>query len=835
MPPNFEHRVRFLRNLGNLYGSHYERTRKLEDLDQAVKLTDQALESALRATPSNHQSRSGLMIDLANWLEHRFQRKGDMGDLDRAIELEKGAKNIGIPASLKSRHLGKIGLFRFLRYQRFNDEDDLQQAIRDLESAIAQTSPDDPNRSDRLTHFSIALAYRFEKNEEIEDLKRAIDVLKEVYNTSTPDDPRQPGRMSSLGEFLRTLYNKTGSLEYLDEAIDWGNFALGLLNEDSPERASWLNNLGNSLDKRYEVTEKESDLKSATTAYTEAYECVGADTLMRVHMGFRAAVHLALQKLWKEATTSLENALELLPTVSPRSLKHPDRQAILERFGGMATMAAATALNAGMGAYKALQLLELGRGVIASLLLETRSDVSKLERRHPNVAKEFKSLQEDLDSPFKQNQRFDPLVYAPSWQSQTKQREEREEAFKSMVRKIRSLSDFDDFLLPPTEKDIVTAAGNDNLVVINVNEYRCDAFLIGGGTIRVLPLHNLDAKILLTKIQNLWPEETTASPSSFYLMHVLEWLWDTVTFPILEALGLDKPNSDSSWPHVWWIPTGGLSYLPLHAAGYYDNKGTEKTVLDRVMSSYSPSIKVLRHGRQQAIRRPESLSFRPDALLVAMGEELGQYPALRFADPEVSQIESICNSIGCEVPKITLKTREEVLKHLRKKCVIFHFAGHGDSQSSDPSESRLILDDWEKTPLTVADLRDQRLHEAPPFLGYLSACSTGFNSSSKLVDEVIHLVSACQLAGFRHVVGTLWPVSDRCCITVAKCLYETLDKEGMTDQAVCRGLHKAVRELRNDLARPGEERNAVPVDKKGVPLRSSGGVEFWAPYIHFGV
>ncbi|RFU33132.1 hypothetical protein B7463_g3153, partial [Scytalidium lignicola] len=69
----------------------------------------------------------------------------------------------------------------------------------------------------------------------------------------------------------------------------------------------------------------------------------------------------------------------------------------------------------------------------------------------------------------------------------------------------------------------------------------------------------------------------------------------------------------------------------------------------------------------------------------------------------------------------------------------------------------------------------------------------------RLIDEGIHLVSACQLAGFRPVVGTLWEVSDKHCVDVAKVLYETIRDEGMTDEALYQGLHRAVRALRDGI------------------------------------
>jgi CHAT domain-containing protein len=146
----------------------------------------------------------------------------------------------------------------------------------------------------------------------------------------------------------------------------------------------------------------------------------------------------------------------------------------------------------------------------------------------------------------------------------------------------------------------------------------------------------------------------------------------------------------------------------------------------------------------------------------------------------------------------------------------------------------LLLEDWTTDPLTVDDLRDYKLQENPPFLGYLSACSTGANTADRLADEGIHLVSAFQLAGFRHVVGTLWEVSDKHCVDVARVLYETLRDEGMTDVAVCQGLHRALRALRAGHTDTGQEaRKAFHLDSGTTEKRPLN--SHWIPYVHFGV
>lgn len=130
------------------------------------------------------------------------------------------------------------------------------------------------------------------------------------------------------------------------------------------------------------------------------------------------------------------------------------------------------------------------------------------------------------------------------------------------------------------------------------------------------------------------------------------------------------------------------------------------------------------------------------------------------------------------------------------------------SDPAEPSQSRLLLDNWETNPLTVGDIRDSRLQKDPPLPAYLSACSTGANKAERLADEGIHPVSAFQLTGLQHVVGTLCEVSDKHCVDVARVLYKTIRDKGMTDMAVCRGLHRVVRALSDQRIKDGELRDA---------------------------
>src|SRR5204862_4726976 len=133
-----------------------------------------------------------------------------------------------------------------------------------------------------------------------------------------------------------------------------------------------------------------------------------------------------------------------------------------------------------------------------------------------------------------------------------------------------------------------------------------------------------------------------------------------------------------------------------------------------------------------------------------------------------------------------------VMDHL-PNCKIFHFAGHGLTDNVDPSHSCLLLEENDR--LTVAILLEMNLRERSPFLAYLSACGTGQIKDERFVDESIHLISACQLAGFRHVIGTLWEVNDEACVDISRSVDEEVRRRSIADESVGGGPHIATSEL----------------------------------------
>ena len=117
----------------------------------------------------------------------------------------------------------------------------------------------------------------------------------------------------------------------------------------------------------------------------------------------------------------------------------------------------------------------------------------------------------------------------------------------------------------------------------------------------------------------------------------------------------------------------------------------------------------------------------------------------------------------------TLQAHQDNVLSTLQDCRIFHFVSYELTHLLDPSKSSLILSD---RLLTVVSLFKLNLHNHTPFLAYLSVCGTGEIKHDELIDEALYLISACQLAGFQHVISTLWKVNDQSCIEAAVMTYE---------------------------------------------------------------
>ena len=100
---------------------------------------------------------------------------------------------------------------------------------------------------------------------------------------------------------------------------------------------------------------------------------------------------------WGQAYQASAYAVGLVSKLIKRSLTNSDKQHALKEVVGLASDAAAVALNANKGPRAALNLLEQGRGVLAVSLEDIRTDVVDLQQKFPVLGRRYVYLRDELE------------------------------------------------------------------------------------------------------------------------------------------------------------------------------------------------------------------------------------------------------------------------------------------------------------------------------------------------------------------------------------------------------------------------------------------------------
>ncbi|CAH0028529.1 unnamed protein product [Clonostachys rhizophaga] len=836
IPDGHRDHATILSNLGRAVRDRGSATGSRADIDEGIQL----MRKALTLMPDDGSDTAATFNSLAAGLYCRYEVVRARTDLNEAIRFGKLAAD-GVPEGCHDwvLSMNNIGNWLAERYLRLGNEADLEESIRIGRQIITTVRNDDPRRPIYLHNLAGRLEERWSKHQVMSDLEEAIKFEQQAISTVSSGYFDRWTYLNSLGGQLFRLYSETKSTLHLQQAITAATEAVSSTREGSSGRTIYLNNLTNLKHCEYKITNDRGKLEESAQLHWAALNESNSPTVERIHA---AKCFIPICSDLQQAYEAAKLAIDLVPNLCIRSLETDDRQHLLSRVGSLASDAAAAALGAGRTPQVALGLLEKGRGMLATSLEELRADIAHVRQRDTSMADEFLRLANQLEMPSVSHSSTSMELFSSSYAGEN-QRYKAGNEFDDLVAKIRKLPAFEDFLLPPCEAQILEAASCGPVIIINVSELRCDALLVETNGIRALHLPDLCKSDIEERSRTVGGPLTNRK--------IFEWLWDVAACPILEALGFTKPQSkDETLPHVWWIPTGLLTRFPIHAAGYH-RKRSGNTVLDRVMSSYSSSVSAIVRGRKR-----RQIAGQNKMLFIAMEHTPGQ-SSLPFAIKEEAVISEMMN---LEVVSLKNRRKGEAMAQL-KDCQIFHFAGHGFTDQNDPSNSRLLLEDWKQSPLRVADLLELNLKERSPFLAYLSACGTSQIHNESLADESIHLVSACQLSGFRHVIGTLTSVEDEMCVEMARITYKEILDGGMTDGSVCRGVHKASQWLRdkwlsgksprgvassvrgnstsfvigsNNHSRAQPPRDIFEIDSSEDDYGGFGQAS-WAPYVHFGV
>ncbi|MFR9795179.1 CHAT domain-containing protein [Streptomyces sp. MS06] len=765
----------------------------VEELDTAIDMARQALADL----PPGHRAEADIQNGLALGLRLRSQLIQSLADAQEAVELGEASATAPEDLPRQAQRIANLAVSQAILAERTLQPAGLDQAISMSRAAVTACPEGDPTRFLFLGHLAQLLMTRYRAEGRPADLDEAVGIGRQAVAavSASPRHGELGSALISLGIALQARFERESDPADLDEAIERFRIALGSLRMPLLQVVCML-----QLASALKLRGTRADRKSAVALLAAAADGEAFPPTARI-MAARDGAMLQATSHRARASALLKGAVLLLPRVVPHRLARDDQQYAISQFDGLAADAAALTLadrtqSPAERAVRALQLLEAGRAVLLSQALETRSDLTELRGEHRQLAERYVALCAELERG------------SGTAAGRTAR------AFAELQEQIRALPGFASFGLPTRGEDLVAQARGGHLVVFNVSRYRCDALVVTPKGVRAVRLRGLtyDAvtrmvDVFQRALRDCTDENSDPRTAQSILTRILQHLFHRAALPALAALGHDRVRREGlPLPRVWWAPGGRLGQLPIHAAGYHGvaSGRFRWAVMDRVVSSYTPTIGALQHARQRAAKAPGL----PDrALVVALATTPGLPGAVRLAAVarEAALVRGLLPEpvLLCEPGLFTdssanaaaLPTTANVLENL-PRCTISHFVCHGTSDPANPSRSRLLLQDPD-APLTVSALAPVDIGNAR--LAYLSACSTAATAGTELLDEAIHLTSAFQLAGFPHVIGNLWEASDSVAQRIAERFYAGIgSRDGLDPGRSAESLHNAVQEVRSD-------------------------------------
>ena len=755
--PGHPNRSITLNNLANHLSTRYNQFGGIDDLNEAILLARDAL--ALR--PPGHPSRSITLDNLALHLTTRYKQLGGIDDLNEAIILSRDAL-VFFPPGHPDRPitLNNLACNLSTRYDQFGGIDDLDEAISLARDALAICPSGHPDRSITSDNLASHLTTRYKQLGGIDDLNEAIVLSRDALIFLPPGHLDRSITLNNLGCKLSIRYKQLGGIDDLNEAIVLASDALALRSPGHPGRSRILEDLARCHHTRFIQLGQVEDREYPFSLYAQlehVSQTVSSSDLTAAKAWISAAEHFhhpTTLLAYQTALRFLVQHLAALPSL-------PHHLAVLKALSSSLAADAFSACLRNQSPANAVELLEQGRGVFWGQLTRLRSpldDVIASGSAGQMLADQFTHMttliRNALNSPgASQHDEVCRLNFE----------------LQRLVSSIHELPGLSRFLLPPLFSDLQCAASGGPVIIMNASQYSCDAVVVFVDRDPVhIPLSITKAGVrelssqlvVLTKRAKLM--DVTRELGIF-----LRELWNNVVSHIVEYLLTVYPRQS----RIWWCPTAEFSLLPLHAAGPY-RKG-ELNLSSLYISSYTPTLTALIRTR-----RPSSLNSASERKhFIAIGQ------ANAIGTSELASVGTELANIGQCIDGLAMFTRIEgenscisrVADELSKNEWV-HLACHGVPNRKQPFESAFALHDGRFTIQRIiqSDLKNSEF-------AYLSACHTTVGDEES-PDEVIHLASAMQFAGFRSVIGTMWAVDDEHTNKITSTFYKHMvDESGRLD------------------------------------------------------
>lgn len=420
----------------------------------------------------------------------------------------------------------------------------------------------------------------------------------------------------------------------------------------------------------------------------------------------------------------------------------------MKSVSGLAAIGCAVSLECNNEDYDAIRILELGRGAINRLTINSRADTSTLFRFHPDLAKRFEDLRSLINAPTKVEENVS---------NTTRPSEAIISELHELISRIRTKVGFEDFQSLPSKHKLFDTSSNRATVLLNTTYFRTDALLIHSNKqIQVLPLDQSIFRYSKDYYRSMcdrfgYKDHENWKKSDKDMRSFLQWLWDQIVGPVLHAFNFEPlellsehdlpddlveticlirqrqavfsksldaknlaiyqklmkryPNITSSasptgssrarsraqmgtavpkFPRIHWIGIGHMGAFPFHAAGY-GSQDPGKNTMSCAISSYASTLTARAYAKQ----KPVTLEPSSCALLLVTMPKTPNQSDLPGVGRETKVIQETIKGL-MPVKLHELAPVKVILSDLPLYNIV-HFACHGYADPQSPFRSGLLL------------------------------------------------------------------------------------------------------------------------------------------------
>ncbi|KAF7358386.1 hypothetical protein MVEN_00888700 [Mycena venus] len=256
-------RAHLLDSLGDICSKQWQASRKIEELNQAVWV----YEDAVRDNPTD----IGYLEDLETGLYSRFEQLGDLNDLDKSLLIQQNVLSL-TPDGHPNKPLRLNNLVRSLhtRFTQLGDLSDLTKSLEMQQDVVTLTLDDNPQKPVILNNLASLLHTRFKHLGELNDLNKCLEIQQEVVSLTPDGHPDKALRLNNLGSSLQTRFEQLGDLNDLNRSLLIKQDAVSLTPDGHPDKPNRLNNLASVLHTHFEHLGELEDLSKSLELQQEA-------------------------------------------------------------------------------------------------------------------------------------------------------------------------------------------------------------------------------------------------------------------------------------------------------------------------------------------------------------------------------------------------------------------------------------------------------------------------------------------------------------------------------------------------------------------------------------